>query len=292
MKMLKPLALACTLLGTATLAQAFDLGGALNTLNSPDAKSALSIGKKMVSANREIDETEEISIGQGIAAQILGAYPLVNDPAMQKYVNRVGLWLALQTERPNLPWKFGVIDTDKVNAYSMPGGTVLITRGMYQKLHSESELAGVLGHEISHVLRKHQLKAIQKQMGNEWRAELAQTAATHQNNNASSDAAVKAFSAGTELFTRGLDKDDEYEADRMGVVIAARGGYTPFGLVNVLQTLGAVDPKDSGMALMFKTHPSPAKRLDMLGLAMGDNLNAYADQVSDTGRFPGTQKKK
>ncbi len=265
-------------------AAAFNLGEALDKLNDPNVQKALSVGKKMVEANREIGEAEEVQIGQGIAANVLGAAPLVKDAALQKYVNRVGLWLALQTERPNLPWRFGVVDTEGVNAFAMPGGTVLITRGLYERLRNEAELAGVLAHEIAHVLQKHQLEAIQGSLGNAWRAEVAQAVAEHKNNK-DSEYARRAFGAGTELFSRGLDKGDEYEADRIGVVIAARAGYTPYGLVGVLHTLDAVNAQDGVMTLMLKTHPSPAARLDQLSQAMGERLDAYAEQASSTPRF-------
>jgi predicted Zn-dependent protease len=268
------------LLSAANPAQAFNF----SNINTDDLKNALSIGKKAIDANRDIPESEEITIGNGIAANILGASPLVNDPGLQKYVNRVGFWVAMQTDRANLPWKFGVIQSNDINAFSCPGGTILITYGLFRKLRTEAELAGVLGHEISHVLRRHQLKAIQHEMGNEWKTELAQDAANKEGGSVAA-AAAKATSAGTELFSRGLDKDDEFEADRMGVVLAARAGYNPFGLVGVLQTLDEVNPKDGSVALMFKTHPAPAKRLDLLNAAMSDHLDAYAQQLNDTPRF-------
>lgn len=280
--MKKSLLLAALLLSTS--AQAFDLGKALNKLNDPETQKALGIGKKALQSLKEIPEPEEIEIGKGIAANLLGAAPLVRDDALQKYVNRVGLWLALQTERPDLPWRFGVTDDPDVNAFATPGGTVLITRGLYEKFRSESELAGVLAHEIAHVVQKHQLKAIKSQLGREWQMELA-TAVAERKDSSRAANQLKAFTAGTELFARGLDKNDEFEADRMGVVIAARGGYNPFGLVGSLQTLDAVNPQDGAVALMFKTHPSPAKRLEMLAEVMGTQLDAYADSAKEPARF-------
>jgi predicted Zn-dependent protease len=265
-------------------AQAFDLGRALDKLNDPETQKALGIGKKMVKSLQDIPEPQEIEIGEGVTARLLGAAPLVRNDALQKYVNKVGLWLALHSERPALPWRFGVTDDPDVNAFATPGGTILITRGLYQKLRNESELAGVLAHEIAHVVRRHQLKAIKSALGREWQLELAQAVADKKNNK---DAAhsLKAFTAGTELFARGLDKGDEFEADRMGVVIAARAGYNPFGLVGSLQTLDAVNPQDGAVALMFKTHPSPAKRLEMLSTAVGVKLDGFADGGKEPARF-------
>lgn len=281
--MKKSLLLAAMLLACGG-AQAFDLGKALEKLNDPQTQQALGIGKKMAKSLQEIPEPQEIEIGDGVAARLLGAAPLLRNDAVQKYVNRVGLWIALQTDRPHLPWRFGVTDDPDVNAFAAPGGTILITRGLYEKLRNESELAGVLAHEISHVLRKHQLKAIKSALGREWQLELAQAVAERK---ATRDAAasLKAFTAGTELYARGLDKGDEYEADRMGLVLAARAGYNPFGLVASLQTLDAVNPQDGAVALMFKTHPSPAKRLEMLDTAVGTRLDELATSGKEPARF-------
>lgn len=268
----------------ATPALAFDLGKALNKLNDPETQKALNIGKKALDANKDITEPEEIEIGSGIAANLLGAAPLVRNDALQKYVNRVGLWLALQTERPGLPWRFGVIDDPDVNAFATPGGTILLTRGLYERLRNESELAGVLAHEIAHVIQKHQLRAIKSALGREWKMDIANAVAERKDSGSARNQ-LKAFTAGTELFARGLDKSEEFEADRMGVVIAARAGYNPFGLVGSLQTLDAVNPQDGAVALMFKTHPSPSARLDKLSLAMGGMLDAFADTAKEPARF-------
>lgn len=107
-------------------------------------------------------EQEEIAIGRQISGNLLGAAPLVKDAAVQKYVNNVGRWVASQSERPDLVWHFGVIESNDLNAFAAPGGYVFVTRGLYNKLADESELAGVLAHEIAHVIRKHHLKILQQ----------------------------------------------------------------------------------------------------------------------------------
>ena len=101
-------------------------------------------------------------MGKGVAETLLGASPPLNDPALQRYVNTVGLWVALQSERPDLPWHFVVNQSEVVNAAATPGGNVIVTTGMLLVLRNESELAGVLAHETAHVVRKHHLNAIRK----------------------------------------------------------------------------------------------------------------------------------
>jgi len=231
---------------------------------------------------KEVDEKGEIQIGQGVASSLLGAAPLVADERLQKYVNQLGRWLALQTERPDLNWHFGVLDSPNVNAFAAPGGYIFITRGLLLKLHNEAELAGVLAHEIAHVLRRHHLNAIQKNARVGIVADVLSIATQDKQHSETLD---KVINAGTELYARGLDKDDEFEADRMGVIIAARAGYDPYALPAVLQTLEAMNPQDSGLALMFKTHPSPSSRLDLLDKAMQSSLDKYAGQPTLAARF-------
>ena len=228
-----------------------------------------------------VDEPTEIQIGSGVAANLLGAAPLVKDDKLQAYINRLGWWLAQQTERPDFPWHFGVLDSDTVNAFAAPGGYVFITKGLLLRMRNEAELAGVMAHEISHVLRKHHLNAIQKTAQLGLAADAASLAINNSDNAYLKD---KAITAGSEILARGLDKDDEFEADRMGVVIAARAGYDPYGLPSVLQTLDAMNAQDDSLALMFKTHPAPQARLEKLDAAMTGVMDKYVGQ-DDEARF-------
>jgi predicted Zn-dependent protease len=237
--------------------------------------------KTVSKATREIPQDEEIQIGRDVAARLLGAAPLVAEPRLQRYVNNVGRWLASQSERPDLPWQFGVLEAPQLNAFAVPGGTIFITRGLLDKMTSEAELAGVLAHEIGHVIKKHHLKAIQKGA----LASLGGQAASSAFGDLNPQAKEKLVAFGTEMYSRGLDKGDELEADRLGVVIAARGGYDAYGLPGVLQTLQAMNAQDSAVALMFKTHPAPGERLDALASHMQPTLDAYAGQAQLRERF-------
>lgn len=230
---------------------------------------------------RELSESDEIEMGRGVAANLLGAAALVNDPPMQAYVNRIGKWLAMHSERPNLPWRFGVLDTNGVNAFATPGGYVFITRGMLVRCRDEAELAGILAHEISHVVERHALNTMRKGA----LVGLAGDAFSEYAAKQGKESLTKLVSAGTEIFTRGLDKEDEFAADRLGVVIAARAGYDPYGLPGVLQTLASINPKDDAVALMFKTHPDPGKRLELITGVMEGRLDQYGDAPTVAARF-------
>jgi predicted Zn-dependent protease len=266
-------------------AQAIDLGG---LLKSVDPNKLIDNVKKVADANKEYTQEEEVQLGQGITAGLLGAAPLHKDERLQRYVNRVGRWVALHSDRPDLPWTFGVIDVDTINAFAMPGGMVIVSNGLLKRLQSESELAGVLAHEISHVALKHQLKAIQSgQM-----ADIVQNAgtelATSRIAGSGANAAVKVLATplagkGVEFLKNGLlvkplDRGLEYEADRMGVVLAGRAGYDPYGLVAVLQMLAQVHGGDE--AGILATHPSPNDRIAELEKVM-PALDKFAGQSVD-----------
>jgi predicted Zn-dependent protease len=222
-------------------------------------------GKDLATAATGMDEKEEIAVGREVAGRMLGAAPLVADPELQAYVNRVGRWIAAQTERPDLPWHFGVIDSPAINAFAAPGGYVLITRGLYEILDSEAQLAGVLGHEIGHVVQRHHITVLQKSAAISAGAQLAQARDRSQ-------LVGNLIGTGAEIFARGLDKSAEFEADQIGVVLAARAGYSPYGLVEVLHKLSARGAGDASLALLFRTHPHPGERLTEIGQVLAPRV--------------------
>ncbi len=243
---------------------------------------------KNVSDLRPVQEPEEIEIGRGVAETLLGARPLLDDAELQRYVNSVGLWVARQSERPELPWHFAVNDSDHVNAFAAPGGYIVVTKGMMRQLRSEAELAGVLGHEIAHVVQKHHLKALRKNAAMNLLG-TGVAAATAESRHA--ELVQQLAGPAKELYARGLDKADEFEADRMGVVLSARGGYDPYGLPAVLQTLSAADQKDAFLALLFKTHPSPEARIEKLAIGMGNRFDGFAQAPQNASRFEQATRK-
>ncbi|MFZ1766367.1 MAG: M48 family metalloprotease, partial [Candidatus Nitrotoga sp.] len=213
-----------------------------------------------------ISQEEEITIGRQIAGNLLGASALVKDQGLQSYINNVGRWVASQSERPDLAWHFGVIESSDVNAFAAPGGYIFLTRGLYSLLQNEAELAGVLGHEIGHVIRKHHLKILQQSSLVDLGGKLISKRI------GGNDKVQKLIGNGAEIVARSLDKDAEFEADRIAVVLAARAGYEAFALPEVLQKIGHFANDDGSVALLFKTHPLPDDRLEKLGLAMNDRL--------------------
>lgn len=267
-------------------AAAVDLGklfgdGSNGTIDIGKVAKALSSAGE---ALRDYTPEQEEAIGRRVMADLLGAAPLVNDAALQRYVNQVGRWVALQSDRPQLNWRFGVTRDASVNSFAAPAGYILITQGLYDRLNTEAELASVLAHEIAHVVKGHHIRAMKSSARGDFLSSVAQIAAEKKGREDVKYAA-NAFSGGTEIFVRGFDKNDEFESDLYGMVLAARAGYNPFALPGVLTTLGNINPNDGEVSLLFSTHPSPRERLDRIEASVGDKLDRYAGGIDNTATF-------
>ncbi len=287
------------IVGTSNLSYAFDFRDYLkNPFEEEDQKnksrkdqttkkqkSKKSIFSDLAGLAKGTPVEEEVAIGEEIAGRLLGAEPLVDDDKLQEYVNKVGKWLAMQSDRKELEWHFGVLDTEDVNAFAAPGGFVFITRGLYKKLSNEAELAGVLSHEIGHITRKHHLKLIKKSKAIDMGGKLLRNQLKGDGGSMGNRTVRNLIGSGAEILARGLDKNAEYEADRIGVVLATRAGYDSYGLPAVLQEIGHISANDSSISLLFKTHPHPGTRLAKLGEAMGNKFEMFSDGRTVSKRF-------
>lgn len=235
--------------------------------------NAIDLVKLLSQSVEQIDEPKEIEIGRQLAAVLLGSKPLHPDMQLQRYVNQLGRWISLQSSRPNLPWTFAVLDDNGYNAFAAPGGYVFVTKGLIDQVRDEAELAGILAHEITHVTGKHHLKAMRKTA----RAGLVtQVVSSQLNNNLGGAISSQLLSLGKDLYSKGLDQDDEFDADRSGVALAAAAGFDPYGLVSALTQLRTATPDNPAFTLTLSTHPAAQLRLDQLEQAMGNRLDSYA----------------
>jgi len=236
-----------------------------------DVGKLIDQGVKVFDANN-IDQDQEIQLGQNMSAVLLGTRPLYQDQALNLYVNKVGMWLASNSARADLPWHFGIINSSSINAFAAPGGYVFITSGMLRQLENEAQLAAVLAHEITHVVQQHHLNAIKEDA---LRGALTETlfvsADAYQGNTQASNKqkqysqwAKQITGAAQVLYAKGLNRDDEFQADKLGLRLLARSGYDPFAYVDNLQVLAAISADDSSLALLYKTHPTPNNRLQAL----------------------------
>src|SRR5688500_4683355 len=117
-------------------------------------------GKRMFNI---VSESQEIAIGQQSHQEIIKQFGIYDEkPELNRLVDRLGHELAAKSERPNLPWTFTLLDSPIVNAMALPGGYIYVTRGMIERINSEDELAGVLGHEIAHVTGRHSAQPLSR----------------------------------------------------------------------------------------------------------------------------------
>jgi predicted Zn-dependent protease len=238
-------------LATAAPAHA-QLGGILNKANkAADAKQKLD--------DLNINDKEERQLGDQVSLKLRDRFGVYQNADVAKYVTLVGTTIAKAGTRPDLDWKFIVLDSDGVNAYAAPGGIIHITRGLLGLIKNESQLAGVLGHEITHVNVKHTVRAIERSKAISMGADQAGSGSYR--NALIAKFADKAFET---LFNGEFSREDENEADQSGVRLASKLGYSPNGLVEVLKAIDARNNGREDRNGLFASHPATKDRIQKL----------------------------
>jgi beta-barrel assembly-enhancing protease len=276
---------AALVLTLAACAAASRLGE--GNLSAKDLQTAVDVVRKVQSLTEEVRPDQEYYVGRSVATNILAkqGYRYLDREAiargelagLTRYVNQVGLVVsaaAMELPRrggdrpaPVAGWHFVVVEDDAVNAFAAPGGFVFVTTGAVKLARSEDELAALLAHEIAHVLRGHALGNIKKSRYAGVSAELLQAAGTatltpeqvNQLNKLMEGLIEDTLDA---LFVKGYSRDTEFEADRLGVEIAAQAGYDPAAMHRFLSSLAAA--QDTGKGGFFATHPAAGERQQRL----------------------------
>jgi len=200
-------------------------------------------------------EAQEISMGREADKEISASIGLYADEPLQQYVQKLGTKLASNSERPNLPWTFRVVDDPTVNAFAVPGGFIYVTRGILVHLNNEAELAGVMGHEIGHVTAQHSVHSMATEQLTQLGLGLGSILLP--------DLQPYMGLAGTGLGLLFLkfSRDDENQADELGVRYMMRAGSDPRQLGEVMAMLDRVSGGEGGrVPEWLATHPSPGNR--------------------------------
>jgi predicted Zn-dependent protease len=211
-----------------------------------------------------MSEDQEIQIGQSQDAQVRKEMGVYGDRELQQYVSDIGLRLAQVSERPNLPWHFTIVDVPAVNAFALPGGYIYITRGIMPFLQDEAQLAGVLGHEIGHVTARHASQQYSRSTGAEIGLILGSIFVP----------ATRPFAqlgeSGLGLLMLKYSRDDEAQADGLGVKYASRAGWDPDGIPQMLTTLGRIEEAsdNKGVPNWLQTHPAAEDRVQRVQAAV------------------------
>ena len=220
--------------------------------------AVLVVGIAMAMVACTVGDEQEKALGQEAAAQIDSAVPMVADDAANSYVTNLGTALATASDDRNRDWRFRIVDAEVLNAFALPGGFVYVNRGLIERATSSSELAGVLGHEIGHVLLRHSAERIEKQQ----KTNVGVSVVCGLTNICSSEAARVAIDVGgAALFAR-FSRRDELEADSAAVGIVSRAGYDPQGIATMFaKLLETRDQRPDMVEGWFASHPMEEDRI-------------------------------
>jgi predicted Zn-dependent protease len=206
----------------------------------------------------DVSQDEEVALGRRTAEQVEAQLPIVDDPAVERYVSALGTAIARGADTRGLEWHFRVVDSRAVNAFALPGGYVYVNRGLIERADNLSELAGVLGHEIGHVTLRHSVEQMKKSQGANLGVLLlcALTDVCH------SDAARVAIDVGSSAAFAKYSRDDEREADAEAVRNVVRAGISPVGVPSLFDALIAERERQPGLVdAWFGTHPLEESRV-------------------------------
>ncbi|MGD9689358.1 MAG: M48 family metalloprotease [Phycisphaerales bacterium] len=218
-------------------------------------------GLKLIEAvGLETDPQAERAYGEAIALGALSQYPLSNNEALNKYVTMVGLAIVAASDNPSHEFQFGLLESDVPNAFATPHGVILISTGSLKLMRDESELAGVLAHEIAHVFGKHGVESVKNAKISKALVDGAMVAAGTQ---AQAQFGVLADAGREVVLEKGYDRDTEYKADAMAVALTRSAGYDPAGLRRFLERLNEAGG-DHGAGSPFSTHPGHKDRIKRL----------------------------
>ncbi|MCB9991639.1 MAG: M48 family metalloprotease [Rhodospirillales bacterium] len=212
---------------------------------------------------------QEMQVGATEHEKVMATYGLPeNSQALQTYINKVGQTVAQNTERPDVQYKFFLLDDSMVNAFALPGGYVYVTRGLLAQANSEAELAAVLGHEVGHITGRHSAERYSRGVVTSLGAMVLSAALD-------SPTATQAASIGSDLFMKSYSRGQEHEADALGIRYLSRAGYRPDAMTGFLQSLndyttleGRINGNSRPDVDWFSTHPLTADRVQQtVGLA-------------------------
>jgi predicted Zn-dependent protease len=205
-----------------------------------------------------VSTQQEVQMGASYAQQINSQLPIVADPEINRYINVLGDSIAKLADSRDLDWHFYVVDSKEVNAFAVPGGFVYVNRGLIERANNMSQLAGVLGHEIGHVTRRHSIEQMKKAQGANIGVTLACVLTSVCNNQA---AGTLINVGGSAVFAK-FSRDDEAEADEEGVKNIVRAGISPEGIPEMFEIL--LDERrrrPAGVEAWFATHPLEESRI-------------------------------
>ena len=246
-------------------------------------KRSFTIAAAALLAGCGVSTQQEVELGQQEAQQVNAQLPMVQDAVIQNYVNTLGQRIARTTSRSDLNWQFQVVNSNVVNAFALPGGFIYVNRGVLERASNSSEVAGVLAHEIEHVVRRHSVKQMEQAQGANVGVGIL-CALTAVCNSGVAQAAINV--GGTAVFAK-FSRTDEVQADEGGFNNVIRAGISPRGMLTFFQKLLAEEQQggNANVAAWFSDHPGTQDRIAdiqrMLNQVPASQLNSL--QVNESG---------
>jgi len=231
-----------------------------------------------------ISQQDEVQMGAQTAAQVNAQLPMLNDATVNSYVNSLGNSIARRTSRSDLDWRFAVVNSEIINAFAVPGGYIYVNRGVLTNASNESELAGALGHEIEHVVRRHSVKQMEKAQGANLGVGIA-CALTNVCQSGVGQAAIQV--GGTAVFAR-FSRADEVQADEGGFYNVMNAGINPRGMLTFFEKLLAEEQRSGGKgaaSAWFADHPGTQDRIADIQRLLSENANKLAGLRTDSPAF-------
>jgi len=210
-------------------------------------------GKKEV---RIFSDKDEIVFGKEVYQSVIKEYGIYQNKNYETLVNEIGFKLAAHTER-KLPYSFTLLNTNMINAFAAPGGYVFVTKGLLEFIENEDELACVIGHELGHINARHSMKAVEKQYGYEILFSII-SAITEKDLTSLKEYADATFG----LIMLGYGRDNEFQADELGIIYAKRAGFKPDAMIAFFNKLKKLEPsKPTSLEKLFLSHPPTDERI-------------------------------
>ncbi|MBM3244750.1 MAG: septum formation protein Maf [Candidatus Omnitrophica bacterium] len=210
---------------------------------------------------------KEVAMGRSIDQQIMAQYKMVNDPLVQKRVEDIGKKIAAVCDRKDIDYHFMVLEEDEINAVATPGGYVYIFKGLVDKVGDDDELAGVIAHEVGHIVARHSIKKLQAQQGYTLLRVLIAAAPQSANMGNAADLAFASIMTG-------YSREDELLADQLAVRYSKLAGYDPEGMARFLKKLEDINKRKPPRPYSyFRTHPYTPDRLRVVKEEMGHKMS-------------------
>ena len=231
---------------------------ALHRNCEPMKRSFLGLAAAIVLGACAVSTQQEVQMGVQYSQQINRQLPIIQDPEVNRYINVLGDSIARLADSRNLEWKFYIVDAPDVNAFALPGGIIYVNRGLIDRASNMSELAGALGHEIGHVVKRHVVKDMQRAQT----ANIGVVAICVVFNTCGDPLSANAINLGGGAVFAKFSRDDEAEADAEGVKNVVRAGIDPRGMPELFQVLiNERKTKPAGVDAWFASHPMEEDRL-------------------------------